>query len=129
MQTNIASSYRNHLNHDWPTREFFPVPVVDEDIEAVRASGPAPLHRHAARLRLELAETPAERQQAVALASEAGMPLWEIQDYLDWLDVVRVYEAESKSRGSQNSPTRGWLIRKLRVLGCYVQGAPSESVG
>jgi DNA-binding transcriptional MerR regulator len=42
-----------------------------------------------AKLLLEKAGTFIERQQAIAAAVNLGMPLNEIQEYLDWLDTIR----------------------------------------
>jgi DNA-binding transcriptional MerR regulator len=42
-----------------------------------------------AKLLLEKARTFTERQQAITAALNLGMPLHEIQDYLDWLDTIR----------------------------------------
>jgi hypothetical protein len=42
-----------------------------------------------AKLLLEHAETFLERTDAVKAALSLGMPLNEIQDYLDWLDALR----------------------------------------
>jgi hypothetical protein len=42
-----------------------------------------------AKLLLEKAGTFLERQEAVSAALNLGMPLHEIQDYLDWLDTIR----------------------------------------
>jgi hypothetical protein len=42
-----------------------------------------------ARILLARAESPAERKQAVSTAMAAGMPLHEIEEFLDWADAVR----------------------------------------
>ena len=42
-----------------------------------------------ARLLLARAETPADRKHAVTTAMAAGMPLHEIEEFLDWADAVR----------------------------------------
>jgi len=42
-----------------------------------------------AKLLLEHADTFLSRQQAIKSALELGMPLNEIEEYLDWLDYVR----------------------------------------
>jgi hypothetical protein len=42
-----------------------------------------------ARILLARAESPADRKQAVATAMAAGMPLHEIEEFLDWADAVR----------------------------------------
>jgi len=52
-----------------------------------------------AKLLLEHAETFLERTEAIKAALSLGMPLNEIQDYLDWLDSVRGRDrAVSKDR-------------------------------
>ena len=38
---------------------------------------------------LASADTPAERKSAVIQAMSAGMPLHEIEEFLDWADAVR----------------------------------------
>jgi len=42
-----------------------------------------------AKLLLEQADTFLERTEAVKTAIGLGMPLKEIEDYLDWLDLIR----------------------------------------
>jgi hypothetical protein len=42
-----------------------------------------------AKLLLEHAETFLERTEAIKSAAALGMPLNEIEEYLDWLDAVR----------------------------------------
>jgi DNA-binding transcriptional MerR regulator len=42
-----------------------------------------------AKLLLEHAETSFERQEAIRLALNLGMPLAEIDEYLDWVDQLR----------------------------------------
>ena len=42
-----------------------------------------------ARLLLEQADNPSDRQEAVRAAIELGMPLHEIEQYLDWLEMAR----------------------------------------
>jgi len=41
-----------------------------------------------ARLVLEQADTFLSRQEAIKTALDSGMPLHEIEDYLDWLDII-----------------------------------------
>ena len=50
-----------------------------------------------AKLLLEHAETFLERTEAVKAASSLGMPLHEIQDYLDWLDALRLRRQKSSA--------------------------------
>ena len=58
-----------------------------------------------AKLLLEHAETFLERTEAIKAALSLGMPLNEIQDYLDWLDSVRGRDrAVSKQRPAGDSP-------------------------
>lgn len=42
-----------------------------------------------AKVLLEQAETFIDRERAVSLALQLGMPLNEIEEYLDWLDCLR----------------------------------------
>ena len=42
-----------------------------------------------AKLLLEKSKTVAERSKAIQIAMQLGMPLNEIQNYLDWLDLVQ----------------------------------------
>jgi len=42
-----------------------------------------------AKLMLEHADSMLERQEAIERALELGMPIHEIEDYLDWLDRMR----------------------------------------
>jgi DNA-binding transcriptional MerR regulator len=42
-----------------------------------------------AKIMLEYAGTFLERTQAIEVALSLGMPLHEIEDYLDWLDATR----------------------------------------
>ena len=42
-----------------------------------------------AKLLLEKAGTSIERTQAIAAALSLGMPMHEIEEYLDWLDTTR----------------------------------------
>ena len=42
-----------------------------------------------ARLVLEQADTFLSRQDAIKTALDWGMPLHEIEDYLDWLDIIQ----------------------------------------
>lgn len=44
---------------------------------------------------LEQAATPLQRVKAVRVAFRLGMPLHEIEDYLDWLDMVRQKQQKS----------------------------------
>ncbi len=57
-----------------------------------------------AKLLLEHADTFVQRSEAVELALSLGMPLHEIEDYLDWLETT----AERKKKLSgKKSLTRG----------------------
>ena len=58
-----------------------------------------------AKLLLEHAETFLERTEAIKAALSLGMPLNEIQDYLDWLDALRGRDrAVSKNRPGGQPP-------------------------
>jgi DNA-binding transcriptional MerR regulator len=54
-----------------------------------------------AKLILEHAETFLERTEAIKSALSLGMPLNEIQAYLDWLDSVRNQDQPTKTRKSR----------------------------
>jgi DNA-binding transcriptional MerR regulator len=54
-----------------------------------------------AKLLLEHAETFLERTEAIKAALSLGMPLNEIQDYLDWLDSVRSRDRAVTDRRSE----------------------------
>ena len=57
--------------------------------------GPVVLQRMSykiAKLILEHAGTFVERQEAIRTAMNMGMPLHEIEAYLDWLDIIQVRE-------------------------------------
>lgn len=51
-----------------------------------------------ARLLLEHADTFLDRAEAVKTALSLGMPLWEIEEYLDWLEMVKRPRAESSEK-------------------------------
>ena len=54
-----------------------------------------------AKLLLEKAQTPLDRQKAVRVAVRLGMPLHEIEAYLDWLDLVRERQKETNNGNSR----------------------------
>jgi DNA-binding transcriptional MerR regulator len=58
-----------------------------------------------AKLLLEHAETFLERTEAIKAALSLGMPLNEIQDYLDWLDAIR--GKSKKLPASHKRPSTG----------------------
>jgi hypothetical protein len=61
-----------------------------------------------AKLLLEHAETFLERTEAIKSALSLGMPLREIEQYLDWLDSVRgANKSSSKSSGRKQPPAEG----------------------
>jgi len=56
----------------------------------------------AAKVLLQRAATPHERIEAVEVAQNLGMPLCEIEEYLDWIDCLEFdddEEAESDDEG------------------------------
>jgi len=56
-----------------------------------------------AKLMLEHAGTFLERTEAIKVALSLGMPLNEIEAYLDWLDAMRgTDKANEKRRGKRN---------------------------
>ena len=54
-----------------------------------------------AKLMLEHAGTFLERAEAIRTALSLGMPLREIEDYLDWLDATRGPVAEPPKEGEE----------------------------
>jgi hypothetical protein len=56
-----------------------------------------------AKLLLEHSETFIERTQAVKTALGMGMPLNEIEDYLDWLDTLRAQKPAEPQGGKPDS--------------------------
>jgi hypothetical protein len=65
--------------------------------------GTRPMAHEIAKLLLEHAESFLEREEAVRSALGLGMPLNEIESYLDWLDHVRPIDPKRK-RPSGDSP-------------------------
>jgi len=49
----------------------------------------APMSHKLAKLLLEQAETFLERRDAVKEAIKLGMPIEEVEEYLDWLEMIR----------------------------------------
>ena len=56
-----------------------------------------------AKLMLEHAGTFVERTEAIKVALSLGMPLSEIEEYLDWLDSIRGANAKKKEKGTDDS--------------------------
>jgi hypothetical protein len=56
-----------------------------------------------AKLVLEHSETFVERSQAIKTALSMGMPLNEIEEYLDWLAIVRA-RRPADGKGSNSPP-------------------------
>ena len=56
-----------------------------------------------AKLVLEHSETFVERSQAIKTALSMGMPLNEIEEYLDWLALVRARKSANK-KGPKSPP-------------------------
>src|SRR4030095_11417092 len=59
-----------------------------------------------AKLLLEKAGTFLERTEAIKAALQLGMPLDEIQEYLDWLDSIRSLNARAHQPSSGHEPTQ-----------------------
>ena len=57
-----------------------------------------------AKLMLEHAETFIERTEAIRAALNLGMPLHEIEAYLDWLDSIREEEKPSAKGRRPDAP-------------------------
>lgn len=51
-----------------------------------------------AKLLLEHADSFLERAEAIKAALQLGMPLYDIEEYLDWLDFVRREQEDDKSK-------------------------------
>jgi len=60
-----------------------------------------------AKLLLEHAETFLERTEAVKSALSLGMPLNDIEDYLDWLDTVRGQNQQPPATRRPQRPASG----------------------
>lgn len=56
-----------------------------------------------AKLLLEHADTFLKRRDAIATALSLGMPMNEIEQYLDWLDSIR----NGKNSNGQHPPAKG----------------------
>jgi len=56
-----------------------------------------------AKLILERAKTPEARVEAVKTALQMGMPLNEIEEYLDWLDMMQGGEDRSDAPSDSDS--------------------------
>ena len=54
-----------------------------------------------AKLLLEHSDTFVERTEAVKTALSLGMPLREIEEYLDWLEMVKSQSGKGESAGSK----------------------------
>ncbi|MHB8864561.1 MAG: hypothetical protein ACYC6N_19320 [Pirellulaceae bacterium] len=50
-----------------------------------------------ARLLLEQADTFAKREEAIRTALQLGMPLNEIEEYLDWLGMIRATDPDERT--------------------------------
>ena len=61
-----------------------------------------------AKLMLEHASTFLDRREAIKTAVSLGMPLHEIEEYLDWVDLVRAQSSPRRANGEKNerSPTQ-----------------------
>jgi DNA-binding transcriptional MerR regulator len=57
-----------------------------------------------AKLMLEHAGTFVERTEAIKVALSLGMPLSEIEEYLDWLDSIRGKSAKKDAGGDRAKP-------------------------
>lgn len=59
-----------------------------------------------AKLMLEHAATFLDRTEAIEAALRLGMPLTEIEDYLDWLDSVRSSRPAPEDTDADSPPSR-----------------------
>lgn len=77
----------------------------DRDYKQARRGEQGALMAHEiAKLLLEKAGTFLQRTQAIEAALQLGMPLHEIEDYLDWLDSMGPPSPESDENGSSDDP-------------------------
>jgi DNA-binding transcriptional MerR regulator len=60
-----------------------------------------------AKLLLEHAGTFLERKEAIRAALKLGMPLAEIEQYLDWLDAVRAEDRRRQSGNAEEAESAG----------------------
>ena len=60
-----------------------------------------------AKLLLEHADTFLERTEAVKTALSLGMPLREIEEYLDWLEIVKSQPTDRSAEPGQGPENRG----------------------
>ena len=58
-----------------------------------------------AKLLLEKSGTFLDRTQAIAAALSLGMPLHEIEEYLDWLDATRPQSNDESASPTDSPPT------------------------
>jgi DNA-binding transcriptional MerR regulator len=59
-----------------------------------------------AKLLLEKAGTFLERTEAIQTAQSLGMPLHEIEEYLDWVDVMRVPDGDLEQDSSESDESK-----------------------
>lgn len=59
-----------------------------------------------AKLMLEHAGTFLERTEAIKVALNLGMPLNEVEAYLDWLDAIRQSRATLNGSGADEGPAK-----------------------
>lgn len=59
-----------------------------------------------AKLILEHAGTFVERTEAIKVALNLGMPLAEIEEYLDWLDAIRANKTPKESKKEERRDKR-----------------------
>jgi len=77
-----------------------------------------------AKLLLEHAETFLERTEAVKAALSLGMPLHEIQDYLDWLDALRGPATKAAPPVQTPPPVNPPAVRPAGLTGTEGAEAP-----
>ena len=77
-----------------------------------------------AKLLLEHAETFLERTEAVKAALSLGMPLHEIQDYLDWLDALRGPATKPAAPVQTPPPVNPPAVRPAGLTGTEGAEAP-----
>jgi hypothetical protein len=65
-----------------------------------------PMSHQKSKQLLDSARTLIERENAIQTAMNLGMPLHEIQEYLDWLDAQESAKTESLVVGNSDAPRR-----------------------
>jgi hypothetical protein len=122
---NSGDSIDDQANSSRPEALLREEPMDQPELDSPRTLADASTIDAAIR-RLDLARSPADRQQAVSMAIQAGVPLWIIGEYLDWLDSVQVNVAKPKRKAGFAIYLGEWLAQKWRPLVSYLHAAPTQ---